>query len=213
MNCNSLMDRALRHMARVEVAERDIKDNKILIEEYTKKLQKETKNLEDTKLAYEYLDEIVKEESGRFIRRLNEILDYGVKTIFDDCEYSIDIRSDEGKITIHLVYQDEDGNTLSPDIQVCGGGIRSVVGILLQVFFIFHYRTYPVLFIDEGMSQISSSYIPNVMDLLNELADNNNLKIVLVTHDPRFMGYAKRRYVIEDGMSREVAVGGSNDTD
>lgn len=204
---SEVLRKAISHKATLDASKRDVKDNTILIG----KREEELKNINEifrvTKWSYSYLDTLVKEESGKFIKRLNEILDYGVKTIFDDCDYSIEIRvSDNNKATIHLVYSDEEGNKLEPDIQSCGGGIRTVIGCLMNVFFIYHYRVEPVLFIDEGLSQISTTYLGNFFSLLNELAIKNKLKILLITHDDRFLQYATKRYEIVDHVAKEIKI-------
>lgn len=196
---------AISHKATLDSSRRDVKDNSILIEKKEKELQELNELYRITKQSHSYLDVLVKEESGKFIKRLNDILDYGVKTIFDDCDYSIEIRvSDNDKATIHLVYEDEDGNKLDPNIQSVGGGIRTIVGFLLQVFYIYHYRVEPIIFVDEGFSQISSQYIGNFFSLIKELASKNNLKVLLITHDERFIRYADKRYIIQDGSALEI---------
>ena len=202
VNSGELLQKAIAHKAIVDSAKRDIENNKIQINKRQESLQSLNVLKKDTEFSYDYLDTLVKEESGRFIRHLNNILDFGVKTIFDDCDYSIEIRvSDNSKVTIHLVYDDENGNKLDPDIKNCGGGIRTVVGCLAQVAFITHYRLEPVLFIDEGLSQLSSQYIPNFMELLNQMAIKNGLKVMLITHDDRFTQYATRHYEITKGKA------------
>jgi len=155
--------------------------------------------------AYQYLNTLVKEESVRFISRLEEILDYGIKAIFDDRDYQIKILVEDGKrASIHLFYTDEEGNNISPDIKDCGGGIRTVVGVLMQMFFIFHYDVERILIIDEGLSQVSSEYLPNLFGLVDEMAKKNGLKVLLITHDSRMMAYASKQYVVENHRAREA---------
>lgn len=207
MEFNDLVRKAISHKASVDSAGRDIRDNEIVLAKREKELENVKLVFQTTKFAYAYLDQLVKEESGKFIKRLNEILDFGVKTIFDDCDYSIEIRvSENSKATIHLVYDDDDGNKLSPDIQICGGGIRTVVGVLMQIFFIFHYKTEPILFVDEGFSQVSSQYLPNLFSLIGEMCEKNGLKVLLVTHDERMIPYATKRYEIQNGKAKEIQV-------
>ena len=199
VTAKELYQKALQHKASIDSALKDIKDNHIMISQYQRELDNITRERDTLSMCYEYLDALIKEESGKFIARLRDILDYGVKTIFDDCEYSVDIRTNDSKTSIHLVYEDAEGNILSPDVQVCGGGIRSVIGLLLQVFMLFHYKSEPILFCDESLSQISSQYVENTMSLLNELAQKNSMKVMLVTHDPRFMDYAKKIFEVDNG--------------
>ena len=68
--------------------------------EIAKKEQQLTKlNVYNTDLQFarNYLDLLIKNESNSFIKSINEILNYGLKTIFYDCDYSIDINIDNEK--------------------------------------------------------------------------------------------------------------------
>lgn len=206
---DEMLSKAISHKAIVDSTRKDVADNRILIEEKTKRLESLNELVKNTKFSVEYLDKLIKEESGKFIKRLNGVLDYGIKTVFDDCEYSIEIRvSDNDKATIHLVYDSETGDKIEPNVQQCGGGIRTVVGILAQIYFIFFYKVEPIIFIDEGLSQLSSRYVPNLMSLIKELADKNGLKILLITHDDRFLQYATQCYEIDNGKAVLIDSGG-----
>ena len=197
-----LLEKAIAHKAYLDSCTKDIKDMTLMSD----KKQKELLNLNElyriTSYSSSYLEGLIREESGKFIKKLNDILDYGVKKIFYDCNYSVEVRvSDNNKATIHLVYDDENGNKLSPDVQQCGGGIKSVIGCISQIFFLFYYHVEPVLFMDESLSQISSQYLPHVMDLINELAKKNGLKVLLITHDVRMLAYGAKQYEISDGKA------------
>lgn len=169
------------------------------------KLLQETIQKHDNMLwAYQYLDALVKEESNRFISHLQDVLNSGLKTIFDNRDYQANIVVEDNKrASIHLVYDDENGNRISPDIKDCGGGIRTVVGLLLQIFFLFHYNVEKILIIDEGLSQVSSEYLPNLFGLVDALAKKNHLKVLLITHDSRMTEYASRQYIV-DGNSAKL---------
>lgn len=201
MDCSNIFNKAISHKAKLENMEKDYVDNQFKIQRYEKDLNTLNSIYVTSEAGYDYLEALIKEESTRFIKRLNEILDYGVKTIFYDMNYSVDVRVEENCASIHLVYEDDDGNKLSPDIKYCGGGIRTVIGALLQLFFIFHYKTEKILIVDEGFSQVSSLYIPYFIALLKEMSDKNGLKILLITHDVRLMSYGDKVYEIRDGKS------------
>lgn len=206
---DEMLSKAISHKAIVDSTRKDVADNKIIIEDKSKKLESLNELVKNTRFSVDYLDTLIKEESGKFIKRLNGVLDYGIKTVFDDCEYSIEIRvSENDKATIHLVYDSENGDKIEPNVQQCGGGIRTVVGILAQVYFIFFYKVEPIIFIDEGLSQLSSRYVPNLMSLIKELADKNGLKILLITHDDRFLQYATQCYEVDNGKAVLIDSGG-----
>lgn len=197
---------AERHKGLLDGTKADIERLRRSIAEKENELILLQQHHKDMDWSYRYLDALVKAESGRFIGRLQEILDYGVKTIFDDRDYRVRIVVEDNKrASIHLVYKDEEGNEISPDIRDCGGGVRTVIGILAQVFSLFNYNVEKLLVIDEGLSQLSSNYLPNLFGLLDELAKENHLKVLLITHDDRMTEYASRQYIVEDHKVKEIS--------
>lgn len=208
MTVQELVSKTAEHQAKINTFKKDIEENSMVIKEKETQLDRLHHLHRVTEYSANYLEALIKEESGKFIKRLNSVLDYGVKTIFDDCNYSVEIRvSDNSKVSIHLVYDDEAGNKIEPDIQSCGGGIRSVIGTLLQIQFINYYHVEKVLFVDEGFSQISEQYLPNFLGLLKELATMNGFKVLLITHDVRILPYADKRYNISNGQCKEIIEG------
>lgn len=206
-----IVNSAIAHKARLDTARQDFDDNLLKIDINEKELLLVNDLYKNTKLAFAYLDKLINEESVKFIKKLQELITYGLRIIFYDCEYSCDIRvSDKDKATIHLVYVDDEGNTVSPDIKNCGGGVRTVVGVILQTYFLMHYNAEPILFVDEGFSAVSSSYIPYFMAFLEEMAVKKHLKILLITHDTRLESYGTKVYRITKGVSKLVSnTGGS----
>ena len=206
VDMNSLLNTAISHQAAVESARRDIADNEILISREESHLQSLTQIRDITKYAHTYLDTLVKEESGKFIENLNTTLDFAFKTIFYDRDYSVKILTEDNKTAIHLLYTDSSGNPVNTNIRDCGGGIRSIVGILLQIHFLYKYKAEPIIFIDEGLSMISQEYLPIFLDLLDELALKNHLKILLITHDQRFINSSSvsNHYEVRDGEVKKL---------
>jgi len=196
-----VMNQAISHKAKLENIQKDYDDNLSRIMKNQADLSMLIGLYNTTTTALEYLETLIKEESTKFIKKIRDILDYGVKTIFYDEDYSIDIMTVEDRTSIHLITKDEFENVINPDIKNCGGGIRSCVGIILQLYFLFHYKAEPIIFVDEGFSQVSSQYIPYLMGLLQELSERNGLKILLITHDVRMMSYADKVYTVESGKA------------
>ena len=179
-----------------------------------KRLESELKNKEDIlketvlhkadlEWAYKYLDSLVKVESERFIRKLEEVLNYAMRVIFYDRNYTVDIIVEDNKrASIHLTYEDEEGNKISPDVKDVGVGVRTVIGVVLQILFISCYDVERLLIVDEGFSQLSENYAPKLFGLFDELSKSYGLKVLLITHDVNIEQYANKSYVIENHRSR-----------
>lgn len=197
---------AQKHKGLLDGTEQDILRIRKTLAEKEDELQRTRALHADMDWSYRYLDSLVKSESNRFIKQLEQTLNYGMKTIFDDRDYSVSIIVEDNKrASIHLVYEDEEGNTVSPDVRdSVGGGIKTVIGVLLQIYFIFFFSVEKIIFIDEGLGQLSSDYLPKLFGLLDELAKNNHLKIMLVTHDSRMTMYASRQYVVENHEAKRI---------
>lgn len=206
---NKLFMAAHRHKGLIDGTQQDIlriRDDLKITEKELQQLQVLHANMD---WCYRYLDALVKSESNRFIKQLEELLNFGVKTIFDDRDYSVEIVTEENnRASIHLKYMDEDGNMISPDVRdSVGGGIKTVIAILLNTFFLFQYGITKLLILDEALSQLSSEYLPNLFGLLDELAKKNGLKLLLITHDDRMTEYASRQYIVEDHKAKLVLKG------
>ena len=196
----------ISHKAVIEQVDRDIRDNEIKIQEEQKKANFLIKDNKVRKFSYEYLDKLVKDESGKFIKTLNEMLNFAIKTIFYDRDYNIEIRTEENKTSIRLKYTDDYGNPVDADIKNCGGGLRTVVATILNIHFIFLYKLEPIYFVDEGLSAVSEGYLERLLALLDELAKKNDLKILLITHDKRFIEYegSVNKYEVRDGIIKRI---------
>jgi ABC-type lipoprotein export system ATPase subunit len=62
----------------------------------------------------------------------------------------------------------------------------------------------PIIFIDEGFSQVSSQYIEPLLQFIEELANMKEFIFVLVTHDTRLMYRAVQTYEVENGVVTKV---------
>lgn len=204
-NPNDLFLLAQKHKGLLDGTKQDIVRIRQELDEKEASLKAMRDHRSDMDWAYNYLDALVKNESNRFIKELEELLNSSVKTIFTERDYSVEIVVEENKrASIHLKYIDEDGNEISPDVKDCGGGLRTVIGIILQVYFIFYSDVERIIFVDEGFSQVSSDFLPQLFGLLDELCKNNGLKLCLITHDSRIMEYADKNYVVENNKVKLV---------
>ena len=199
-----LMQKAVRHKAVIESARKDAKEMAERIRQKEEHLESIQREQATTEKAFDYLDARVKTEPERFMKELSDILNYGVKTIFDDEDYSVKIVTDNGRASIWLDYDNDSGQHVHTDIRSCGGGIRTVIGFLMQVYFIYQYGSNRIIIVDEGFSQVSAQYMPNLFGLIHELCEKNDMKMLLVTHDQRVMEYADRHYEIRDGEAVQL---------
>ena len=152
----------------------------------------------------ETVKQIIDKMSQEHINSVKEIVTFALQTIFDDKKYSLEIvvKDSRGSKSVDLFLNEELSNgsfIVSEFEDGIGGGIKSVVGLTLQIFYIMYYDLERILFMDEALSNISSHYIPQTMEFLNQMSVQRGFKFVLVTHDQRIIEYGKTVYLVESG--------------
>lgn len=142
---------------------------------------------------------------------LENFLTFAVKTIFSDRNYEVKfILKEETKrpgLEFTLV---EDGIEQGITDAV-GGGIISVLGLLSQIYFLELYGLEKVLFIDEGLKEVSGynstgdiNYLQNTLSFLKYLAENKGYMFVIITHDTYVKDIADVVYGVESGKVRKL---------
>lgn len=170
------------------------------------KAERESQQLQVSSI--DVLKEIVDAMSQEHVQRIVELLTYGLQTIFFDKNYSVEVVVSDKRNTktaeFQLVERTEDEVIRSPFNDGIGGGVLAIVGFILQVYYIGMLDLPPILFVDEGFSQVSSQYVNPLLQFINELADVKDFIFVLVTHDSRLMQCAVHTYEVNDGVVTKV---------
>ena len=168
------------------------------IEDKIKELECEKNTL---KLCKPIIDDIISKFSDSLLRKLEELLTIGLKKIFYDREYSIQIRVVDKRNSkcVELLLNDS-GNLIPVRNANVAGGVLVVIASIIQIFYIINLPNVDnYMFLDEQFSQISTQYVDNFMDFIKTLCDETGLSIVLITHDNKFMKYGDRIYVADKG--------------
>ena len=153
------------------------------------------------KLCKPIIDDIVSKFSDSLLRRLEELLTIGLKKIFFDRNYSIQIRVVDKRNTkcVELLLNDN-GNLIPVRNANVAGGVLVVIAAIIQVFYIINIPTVSkYLFLDEQFSQVSQQYVGTFMDFIKTLCSETGLSIVLSTHDNKFIQYGDRIYIADKG--------------
>lgn len=146
------------------------------------------------------IDDIINKFSDSLLRKLEELLTIGLKKIFYDRNYSVQIKViDKRNAKCVDLLLDDNGNLISVKNANIAGGILVVIASIIQIFYIINLDVDKYLFLDEQFSQISEQYISPFMDFIHSLCDETGLSIVLITHDNKFMKYGDRIYTADKG--------------
>ena len=167
----------------------------------------ETKK-EVLKKAADVLLKLQELTSEKGLRALTEMVTASLQQVFDDRNYffEAEVEDKRGVKTIKLNLAEKTGDVVltSSVRNEIGGGVRAVIGLICQCFYIKTLGIDRTLFIDESLSQLSDDYIDNLFTLMRSLSEMGEFKFVLVTHDVRFIPYADILYRCEMGDFRRV---------
>lgn len=208
-NYNALYNKAIQIKSKYETIEAQLNNREIEKEQLTDNM----KNLLHKQMIYEdaisYMKELIDALSRTHINHLEKLLNSAVTTIFFDRKYKIQFEVSEYRnsncLSIYLIETQEDGLEIKTDIKDNGFGIKTIIGFILQVYFILYHKLSPIIFIDEGFSAISNQYIPYLRSLLTSLKEEYGFIFVLVSHDPRFIDIADQTYEVKNGEVRLVS--------
>lgn len=168
------------------------------VESTIKELECEKSTL---KLCKPIIDDIISKFSDSLLRKLEELLSIGLKKIFYDRDYSIQIKVVDKRNTkcVEMMLNDN-GNLIPIRNANVAGGVLVVIAAIIQIFYIVNLQNVAnVMFLDEQFSQVSSQYVPTFMEFIHTLCDETGLSIVLITHDNKFIKYGNQIYIADKG--------------
>nr|DAW53611.1 MAG TPA: chromosome partition protein [Caudoviricetes sp.] len=189
---------------------REQRNNFILsIEDVTKDNDRLKEQINLLTESLEVVKVCINKLSEGHISHLQELVNSMLNTVFYDKKYSIDMQLNDtknGKVLdlflIDSTLSDED--PVVTELSSNGGGLQTVVGFVLQIYFIIYFKQERILFLDEALSAVSSEYIPTLVDFMRGLVDKYQFKFVAIFHDTRFSEYADTIYQVSNGTAKLV---------
>lgn len=208
LNYENIKNRAINIKSDINASRRSLKNTKEDLEIEKEELEDLRESRETQAEAIELLKELIDEMSKEHIYQIEDMLTFGLQTIFYDEDYSVKIRVEEknnySSADMYLLKREEDTvietkfNGGIGNARV-GGGVRVVVGFMLQTFYIKYFDLNRIIFMDEAFSELSEKYVPGLIKLINKLSERDRFNFVLISHDTRINPYANRIYRVEKG--------------
>ena len=202
-NYSALYNKAIQVKSKYETLQNQLNSRKEKKIELTNLMSSKIHRQMVYESAISYMKEIIDLLSRTHIDHLEKLLNSAVSTIFFDKNYSVRFEVSEYRnsncLSINLIETLDDGTEIVTDIKDNGFGIKTIVGFILQIYFILYHKLSPILFIDEGFSSLSDQYIPYLRSLLNSLKEEYGFIFVLIAHDLRFIQIADLRYEVHNG--------------
>ena len=134
-----------------------------------------------------------------------------LQTVFDteDIKYSINIETlvqrNNNQVQFYLTEKDLTNNEeIKTRIEDNGFGIQSLIGLVLQIYFIIIHKQQHILFLDESLTAISVDKLPKLKVFLNEVSKKLDFKFVLIAHVESLFCLADYRYNVVNGKIEEL---------
>ena len=202
-NYSQYFSKAIQVKSNTELLIKQYEQAKLDREKLSDDLRNTIKKEKTYEEAVDLMKKIVESMSTCQIEHLQKLINSALETIFFDRQYSVDLVVTElrntNNLQILLSETNEDGTVVKTKLVDNGYGVKSIIGFILQVYFIIYHKEYPVLFLDEAFGTLSSQYVPYLKVLMDELAKKYGFIFILITHDTRFMDVADKTYLVDKG--------------
>ena len=137
----------------------------------------------------------------RSIEELKTLLNSALATIFYDRDFSIDIELTDKRGKSLQLKALENGKPVNLK-RGTGMGVKTVISAILQMYYL-QCKGSKILMLDEKYSAVSEEYVPAFFEFLSKLGESLQFRIILITHDKRFLQYADKTYRIDKGVVNE----------
>lgn len=183
---NIVLDRINKELKTLEM----LKIKKELLEEDRLKLSTEVNELkediENTKEASEFIQSNLNAFNEKYLEKIRVLINKALKYIFYDQNYEIVIELGNKKIDFLLK---DNIKELTKPLSKVGGGIRIVVSVFLQVFFIMERNMERLILQDESLYAVSEIYRERFYNFMKMNSKENNFYIIVISHDERTERY------------------------
>jgi DNA repair exonuclease SbcCD ATPase subunit len=198
------LDYRLRRIDNLRGKESNLKVNLSNLERELDIKQGDLKVIQESASYYKKSQDIIYEKS---IGALKELINKALSFVFYDKNYEIIINLEDKRGTKTLSFGLKD---LDKDLEVslkngCGNGVRAVISAVLNLFVLISKGS-KILILDEKYSCVSADYIERFYMFLSKLCVEKSLRIVLITHDPRFISFSDKGYTVIDGRIESTDV-------
>lgn len=209
-NYSMYFNKAISIKSNIDLLKQQHEDEKQKKSDMELKLQNLIKEEHQYEKAVELMKSIIEGMSQSQVRHLEELINSALSTIFFDRTYYVELVVTElrntNNLQIILSEVNDEGQFVKTKLEDNGYGVKSIIGFILQVYYILYHKQYPILFMDESFTNLSKQYLPYLKTLINDLANKYGFIFVLVTHDTDIKLLSDRTYNVEKGVVKLVDV-------
>lgn len=148
-------------------------------------LKRSQETLENIKEAQKIITTLAEGIQQRVHERIAEVVSRCLTAVFDDpYEFRIIFEQKRGKTEARFVFIRDD-QEIDP-LTAAGGGVVDVAafGLRIACLLLRKPKLRKLLVLDEPFRFVSRNYLPNLVKLIEGLANEMGIQIVMVTHTP-----------------------------
>ena len=148
------------------------------------------------------------------LKHLEDLINMGLEQVFttEDTKYSFrfELKRAANNNQIDLILIKTVGEEIiETNLQDNGFGIQSFINLIFRFFFIINDNLPRVLFIDEGLTYISTDHLNELKAFLNQMCEKYHFAILLVAHDSDLFELGDEFYVMgTNGILKPGIFGG-----
>lgn len=147
------------------------------------------------------VNQIYEESIGGLKDTLNTALQY----IMFDKNYTANLTLEDkrGTKTLDITLVDNDDEFEVDLKDGVGQGVRTIISFVLKMYYLINKNSH-ILLLDEKYSALSAHYVPRFFEFMKKMCEEKNFIVVLITHDERFIEYADKTYLVNDGYIKVI---------
>jgi len=213
MNIDELTTKTIKLKNYLENISNQHKEAEIRKSELLDKINKETNEinlLEDTREVFKVLENKLSEAN---ILHVKQLCNQALTTVFNDenTNFSVDIETlvqrNNNQVQFYLFEKDlTTGEEIKTRLEDNGFGVQSLIGLVLQIYFILIHKQQHILFLDESLTAISVDKLPKLKVFLQEVSKKLDFKFILIAHVESLFCLADYRYNVVNGKIEEIEV-------
>lgn len=143
------------------------------------------------------LNKIINDKNKKYLEKVQTTINKALSFIFDDSMYEFTIEMKDKEIEFYLF---DRLKGITKKLNKVGGGIRVVISVFLQMFFIETRSFRKILFCDESLYDVSEEYREKFFTFLKKYCIQNDFRIVVISHDPTIEKYIQNVLYVEPIM-------------
>lgn len=194
-------EQVLEKARRVETSYDMLLEQEVNLQTKIEDLQKEDVLLEKVSELFKHLlNKYVYEYAESF----SEIVTEGLQSIYHDQDVGLDIEVEQKRGKVYANFVIVSNGERGDPLKSFGGGVSSVVSLLMRVLVVLKAGMARYLILDESLASLSEHYVEPCGDFLRKLCAELDVNILLVTHNQDFVDQADTAYLGTAGTNERL---------